>query len=57
MEFIYDNRGEGYSKGLELFLQKKQKEGGKLDGWISYTLAKTQKNLHRLFHRYELLDF
>jgi hypothetical protein len=34
--------GKGRAYGLELFLKKKQ---GKLNGWIGYTIAKTEKKI------------
>ncbi|MDI6793355.1 MAG: TonB-dependent receptor [bacterium] len=40
-EDSYSNDGQGFSKGLEFFLQKK--EGGRLDGWISYALSKSKR--------------
>jgi hypothetical protein len=43
-EFIYDNRGIGYSEGIEFFLQKKRTADSRLDGWIGYTYAVTRRN-------------
>lgn len=40
-EDSYSNDGKGFSKGIEFFLQKK--EGGRLDGWISYALSKSKR--------------
>lgn len=37
----YKNKGKGYSKGIELFFQKK--EGGKWDGWLSYAFSSAKR--------------
>jgi len=43
---IYKNIGEGFSKGIEVFLQKKNTEKSKFDGWASYTYAITKKKIN-----------
>ncbi len=45
-EYIYDNRGSGFSKGIELFLQKKKIKESKIDGWVSYSYSITKYNDH-----------
>ncbi len=38
--FVYSNNGYGEAKGIEFFLTK---ETGRLNGWISYSLARSDK--------------
>lgn len=45
-EYLYDNRGTGFSKGVELFLQKKKTKESKVDGWLSYSYSITRCNDH-----------
>ncbi len=37
----YDNEGEGYSKGIEFFFQKK--EEGRWNGWVSYSFNESRR--------------
>jgi hypothetical protein len=41
--------GKGYAKGIEFLAQKK---GGKLNGWISYTLAEAKNNFEIYSNEY-----
>ncbi|MBI5417833.1 TonB-dependent receptor [Candidatus Poribacteria bacterium] len=43
---IYTNQGDGFSYGLEFFLQKKKCDNQKYDGWITYSYAVTKRTAH-----------
>lgn len=43
LTFPYDNRGEGYAHGTEVYLQKRKTETSRYDGWISYAYATTRR--------------
>ncbi|HAW49613.1 TPA: hypothetical protein DCX16_01480 [bacterium] len=45
----YLNKGRGRNSGIEVFLQKK--EGGKLDGWLSYAYSRARREVG--FSKYE----
>ncbi len=48
---IYKNVGEGFSKGMEFFLKKKETKDSRFDGWISYTYAITKKKLNSKYQK------
>jgi hypothetical protein len=41
------NKGKGYSRGIEIFLQKKEEESARnnWDGWISYSYNKSRREI------------
>ncbi|MBI9069620.1 MAG: TonB-dependent receptor [Salinivirgaceae bacterium] len=42
---LIETGGKGYSKGIELLLQKKQ---GKINGWLAYTLSRSTRQFEHI---------
>ena len=46
---FFSNDGDGYSKGVEIFIKKTRKSLTGFFGWLSYTYSHTKRNNHQPF--------